>query len=136
MKIRVISFVFLMTILAGCFGPKEGDVPYSVQKKDPESLLNFYRKIIHFRNESPALTYGDIDHSGMHIEEVVSFIRNFQNEELLVLHNVSDVEVTVELKDHNARFRGIAFDTAGGKVAVQQGSLRLPAFTTVILEQN
>jgi hypothetical protein len=72
----------------------------------------------------------------MHIEEVVSFIRNHQNEELLVLHNVSDVEVTVELRDHNARFRRIAFDTAGGKVAVQRGNLRLPAFTTVILDQN
>jgi glycosidase len=118
------------------YSTDETVVPYSVQKKDPESLLNFYRKIIHFRNESPALTYGDIDHSGMHIEEVVSFIRNHQNEELLVLHNVSDVEVTVELKDHNAGFRRIVFDTAGGKVAVQRGNLRLPAFTTVILDQN
>jgi len=111
-------------------------VPYRVQKKDPGSLLNFYRKLIHLRNEQPALTYGDIEHSGMHIEEVVSFKRKYQNEELLVLHNVSDVEVTVELKDHNARYKHISFDTAGGKVAVERGRLMLPAFTTVILKQN
>ena len=41
----------------------------------------------------------------MYIEGVVSFIRKAQNEELLVLHNVSDIETTVELKDNNARFR-------------------------------
>src|SRR3546814_14771356 len=63
------------------------------------SLLNFYRKLIRFRNESPALTYGDIVESGMHIEEVVSLIRIHQNEELLVLHHVSDVALTVELGD-------------------------------------
>jgi alpha-amylase len=118
------------------YSTDETVVPYKVQEKDPESLLNFYRTIIRFRNEHAALTYGDINFSGIHIEEVVSFIRMHQNEELLVLHNVSDVEVTVHLKDHNARFKRIAFDTAGGKVAVESGSLRLPAFTTAIVRRD
>ena len=110
--------------------------PYWVQIEDGGSLLNFYRKIIHTRNRMPSLTYGDIKHSGIHIEEVVSFKRTFENEELLVLHNVSDVEVTVSLGNDNKRFSEVVFDTAGGRVAVEDSDLRLPAFTTVILAQN
>jgi hypothetical protein len=72
----------------------------------------------------------------MHIEEVVSFIRRHQNEELLVLHNVSDVEVTIELTAKNKEFTRIAFDTAGGKLTIKNGGLRLPAFTSVILEHD
>jgi glycosidase len=111
-------------------------VPFSKQDGDPGSLLNFYRKLISFRNTSPALTYGDIDQAGIHIEEIVSFTRKHENEELLVLHNVSDVEVTVNLENANAGFNEIDFDSVGGKVAVENGELRLPAHTTVILKRD
>lgn len=118
------------------YSTDETVIPYRLQEKDPNSLLNFYREVIRFRNGQPALTYGDIEHSGMHIEEVVSFIRNYQNEELLVLHNVSDVEITVGLRDKNGEFNHVIFDTAGGKVSLEQGNLRLPSRTTAILERN
>lgn len=109
-------------------------VPYWTQRNDPESLLSFYRDLIRFRNSRAALTYGEIDHLGMHIEEIVGFSRKHQNEELLVLHNVSDVEVTLELESDHRRFRNVVFETAGGKVSIDQGTIRIPAFTTVILE--
>ncbi|HET9486003.1 MAG TPA: alpha-amylase family glycosyl hydrolase [Chryseosolibacter sp.] len=118
------------------YSTDETVVPFRAQVKDKTSLLNFYRKLIDFRNKQPALTYGDIDHSGIHIEEVVSFIRRHQNEELLVLHNVSDVEVTIELTGTSKEFTRIAFDTAGGRLAIKNGAVMLPAFTTVILDQD
>jgi glycosidase len=111
-------------------------IPYSKQVNNDGSLLNFYKKLIRFRNSSSALTYGNIDHSGIHIEEIVSFKRKHENEELLVLHNVSDVEVTVRLEDKNAAFNEIDFDTFGGKIAVDDGELRLPAYATVILKHD
>lgn len=109
-------------------------VPYRTQRNDPESLLSFYREMIRFRNSREALTYGEIDHLGMHIEEIVGFSRKHQNEELLVLHNVSDVEVTLQLEGDHRRFRNVVFETAGGEVSIDQGTIRIPAFTTAILE--
>ena len=103
--------------------------PYAAQKNDPGSILNFYKNIIHFRNSSRPLTYGDIEPSGTHIEEVVSFKRSYENEELLVLHNVSDVEVTVASEEV---FQKILFSTVG-EVEMEAGELTLPAYTTVIL---
>lgn len=110
-------------------------VPYREQDRDPASLLNFYRNIIRFRNGEPALTYGDIHESGMHIAEIVSFVRKYQNEELLVLHNVSDVEVTIVLKGEHAGFRRIVFDTIAEDLALENDALRLPAFSTAIVKR-
>ena len=94
------------------------------------------RKLIDFRNTSSALTYGNIDHSSIHIEEVVNFIRSYENEQLLVLHNVSDVEVMVKLENGNARFNEIDYVNGAGKIALNGGELRLPAYTTVILKRD
>lgn len=118
------------------YSTDETVVPYKTQVKDPGSLLHFYKNLIRFRNGSPALTYGDIAPAGIHIEEVVSFKRTHQNEELLVLHNLADVEVTIPLENDNSRFAEVIFSTAGVKVGVEDGMIRLPAYATVILEEN
>ena len=107
-------------------------VPYVQQQKDPASLLSFYRKLISFRNSSRPLTYGDIEPSGTHIEEVVSFKRRYENEEILVLHNVSDVEVSVPVEKE---FEDIAFSTVAD-VNADAGLIMLPAFSTVVLERR
>jgi glycosidase len=111
-------------------------VPLAKQKNDEASLHNFYRKLIHFRNSNSALTYGEIDHADIHVAEIVSFIRKHEQEEVLVLHNVSDVEVTVTLPENHSRFNKIDFDTTRGEVALQNGVLKLPAYSTTILKQD
>jgi alpha-amylase len=111
-------------------------VPYNRQKEEKTSLFNFYKRTIAYRNSSSALTYGDIDHSGIKISEVVSFIRRHDDEEVLVLHNVSDVEVTVRMPDTLSRFNSIDYSSEGGKLSIDDGQLRVPAYSTVILTKN
>ena len=88
--------------------------------------------MIRFRNSSRPLTYGDIEPSGTHIEEVVSFKRSYENEELLVLHNVSDVEVTVSADE---AFQKVLFSTVGD-LQLEAGEIILPAYSTVIVGKN
>jgi alpha-amylase len=111
-------------------------VPFSKQQRDSKSLYNFYKTLIHYRNSSDALTYGDIANTGIEADEIVSFIRKKDNSELLILHNVSDVEVTIPLPDRLGRFNEIDFDTEGGKVAIQNGEIKLPAYSTIIIKQD
>jgi len=118
------------------YSTDETVVPYWQQKEDPGSLLNFYRRLVRFRNATPALTYGDIAESGMYIEEIVSFKRTFENEELLVLHNVSDVEVTIVPEGELSAFSKIIFDTGSEKPSTDAGSLTIPAYTTVVLTND
>ena len=107
--------------------------PLSEQKKDPLSLYNIYRELIRYRNESKALTLGGIENTNFSITEVVSFKRKYDNEELLVLNNISDVEITIELSDENEKFDAVVYDS-NKTAALNDGELRLPAYTTVILK--
>jgi alpha-amylase len=111
-------------------------VPFSKQENDQHSLFSFYRKLIRFRNGSPALTYGDISESGIKVKEIVSFIRTHEGNSLLVLHNVSDVEVTLTLDGTAADFTEIEYDSEGGKVSLNEKELKLPAHSTVILKRD
>jgi alpha-amylase len=107
--------------------------PFNKQKDDDHSMYQFYKKLIHYRNGSKALTQGEIENSNLNISEVVSFIRKSGEEEVLVLNNVSDVEVTVKLEGGNAKFDAIDYDS-DGTAKLQDGALVLPAYSTVILK--
>ncbi|HYC86825.1 MAG TPA: alpha-amylase family glycosyl hydrolase, partial [Chryseosolibacter sp.] len=107
-------------------------VPFSKQKDDASSLFNFYKRLIQFRNSSKPLTYGDIDHAGIDIAEVVAFRRIYDGEQALVLHNVSDVEVTITLPEGSGQFKDVIYDM-NGTSKLQDGELTLPAFTTVVM---
>ena len=108
-------------------------VSQQVQEKDPDSMLNFYKKLIQYRNSSKPLTQGDIDFSGINISEIVSFKRTFEEEEEMVIHNVSDVEVTINLEGDNSRFKDIAY-FSNEEPGWNGKELILPAFSTVILK--
>ncbi|MEJ7645502.1 MAG: alpha-amylase family glycosyl hydrolase [Chryseolinea sp.] len=102
------------------------------QKKDPLSLYNCYRKLIHNRNSSEALTRGDLAPSPIDIREVVSFKRISEKEVMLVLHNVSDVEVTIPMVGELTGFDQIVFELPGN-AKLTGGEMKLPAYSTVIL---
>ncbi len=57
----------------------------AAQEKDPDSLLNFYRRLIAFRKETPVALYGDyqeLDHKNKYF---YSYERNYLNKKLLVI---------------------------------------------------
>lgn len=107
--------------------------PLIKQREDPSSLYNFYRKFIQFRNSSEVLTYGGIETVPINIREVVGFIRQQDGKKLLVLHNVSDVEVSIRLENELTAYTTILFD-AGNSVSVEDNEVRLPAYASVILK--
>ena len=76
---------------------------------------------------------GEIENTNFSIVEVVSFKRKYENEELLVLNNISDVEITIALTDENEKFNKVVYDS--NKTAIlEEGELTLPAYSTVIMK--
>lgn len=106
-------------------------VPFSKQKNDPTSIYSYYKNFIAYRNSSKSLTFGTIEEATLPIKEIISFKRVYQNDEVFVVHNLSDVEITIDLPDSLSRFSEIDFQTKQGKLA---GSLlTLPAYSSIIL---
>jgi len=63
----------------------------------------------------------------------VSFTRKYKAQEELVIHNVSDVEVTLKLEGDNQKFTDVAYASTDGFI-LSNGELKLPAFSTLILK--
>ncbi len=116
------------------YSTSETVVPLIEQTKDKSSLYHYYKRLIHLRNASYALSYGELRPSGLKKSTVVSFIRHHQNDEsLLVLHNISQKEVKVSLPDSLRGYKQVYF-SSDVPVEINNGKIVIPAFTTIILK--
>ncbi len=106
-------------------------VPEVAQEKDPNSLLNFYKKWIAYRNSSDALTYGDLELSPFADVRVVSLIRSKGNQKVLALHNLSNEDITIELKLIPG-FKSLDFNS--GNARIEGEKLLLPGYCSVMLK--
>jgi glycosidase len=106
-------------------------VPLSVQKLDKKSIYNFYKDWIEYRNDSEALTYGTIELAPMEMHEIVTFFRIKGDDKLFVLHNISDVEVTVPI-DLDEIYR---LDyTTNPAIELRETEIVMPAYSSAILK--
>lgn len=62
----------------------------AVQEADPNSLLNHYKDLIHLRNNEIALRTGDYQPGSSDARGLYSFMRTYEDEQLLVLVNLSN----------------------------------------------
>ncbi|MGM1046267.1 MAG: alpha-amylase family glycosyl hydrolase [Bacillota bacterium] len=105
------------------------------QLEDPDSLLSRYRLLIQWRNEMPALRNGTINSFTSGDEQVMAYVRRTKEKQALVVHNLSDVEKTVDLaaKSGQPAF-SVLSKTTGDAAALNGSKLTLPPYTTVVLE--
>jgi alpha-amylase len=107
--------------------------PLALQEQDRQSVYHHYKTWIAYRNSSKILTYGNILAVGGLPNEVVGLKRTFENQSVLVLHNISDVEVTITLKNELGEFDAIDFSTNAAN-RLEDATLTLAAYSTVVLE--
>lgn len=82
--------------------PNYSSINVATQENDPDSILNFYRKMVRFRKAHPDLVYGeyaviDLDH-----EKVYAYWRWTADRKYLVLLNFSSDEVTFQVDNRFA----------------------------------
>jgi alpha-glucosidase len=60
------------------------------QERDPRSMLNFYRRLLRVRRQTPALRTGDYQPLHEDIEDYLAFLRTTDQQSCLVVLNYSD----------------------------------------------
>ena len=102
----------------------------AAERADPHSLLSFYRRLIHWRIELPALRDGAIASYPVDGGAISAYTRTDDAQQLLVIHNLSGVQRGVSLPD--ASFRAIIRRTRPG-IRLHGRNLTMPAYSTAIL---
>ncbi len=103
----------------------------AAERADPHSLLCFYRRLIHWRIDLPALRDGAIASYPLDGGAISAYTRGDHDQQLLVIHNLSGLPRTVRLPD--ARFHTVIRRTRPD-VRLHGRDLMLPAFSTTILQ--
>lgn len=74
--------------------------PLSQQKEDSASLYHHYKKFITLRNNSPVLTYGQMEPQEVGPPSLSSFLRIHEEDTLWVIHNLSNKTQQVTIPQH------------------------------------
>ena len=69
------------------------------EKRDGDSILNYYKKLIALRKSSSALKRGDFKPYGSHHPKIFAFNREDKNENFLILLNLSGDMVEYRAED-------------------------------------
>ncbi|NEP19452.1 MAG: alpha-glucosidase [Leptolyngbya sp. SIO4C1] len=84
-----------------------------VQERHPQSLLNTWRRLLHWRRKQPALLAGDI-HLLETEDPLFGFIRQYGGQRLVCLYNLSHAPVSYEMPETLAGCKpvqGLGFET-------------------------
>lgn len=74
--------------------PNYTEVNVEAAEKDPDSLLNYYRKLLRLRKENPVIIYGDYKEHHKNSNRIYVYERNYEGTRLLVTANFSNKNVT------------------------------------------
>ncbi|CAO3422338.1 alpha-amylase family protein [Azospirillum doebereinerae] len=87
----------LPVISGGVFGYER--VNAAVQRRDPESMLNWTERIIRMRKECPEIGWGDFRVLKTGCPEVLALRYDWRNNGVVVVHNLSDAprEITLDV---------------------------------------
>lgn len=70
--------------------PNYPEINVAKQEKDTNSVLNYTRKMIHFRKNNKILVYGDYQIIDINNPNIFAFTRSFEGKKMLILLNFSE----------------------------------------------
>jgi alpha-amylase len=101
--------------------------PLTAQMKDQQSVFNFYRSWISYRNASKVLTSGALESTTFQQSGLISFYRVFEDRRNLVLHNISAADISILVNAGNVDF------ATNPSVQLSEGKLYLPKGASAVL---
>jgi glycosidase len=112
------------------FSTDDPAISVAAQETDPDSLLNWYRKLIALRHARAALAHGETAVLATGDPALLAFVRELPGERLLVLANLANQERSVDLValaglEHAHDL--IADEPVGGEAALAPMQLRVLA---------
>ncbi len=106
-------------------------VPVAVQQKDPESLLNHYKRVIRVKTAHPALLHGRLKAVPTDSAVLESWVMEAPEEKAFVIHNVSSKRTETVALPAGCDMPLVYTSNPGTSVA--DGKITIPPMTSVVL---
>lgn len=110
-----------------------GCIPLDEQLKDPDSLVNHYKQLIHLRCQSEILLFGLLKPISTRIRSLCLFERIYENQSIYVAHNLGSRQQRITIPQE---FNRIIFSTQNEKHSLTNRQLNLKAYSSVVILQE
>ena len=108
------------------------------QMDDKNSLLNFYKEILTIKKRFPEIARGEMTRLDTQNPEICAYTMTWGNRTVLVIHNLSDRELSEDLETLHpgkVKIRGsLLCDSDNSAARIEKGLLTLPPCSTTILQ--
>lgn len=74
--------------------PNYPEINVAAAKENPQSIFYFYQKINQLRKQYPIIVYGDYELVNGEDSEVFAYVRNYDEQQLVVINNFTDQTIT------------------------------------------
>lgn len=79
--------------------PNKKEINAEGNLKDPDSIYNYYKKLIEIRKKYRVISHGSYERVLENIKNIYAFKRKFENQTALVINNLTKEELTIDIKD-------------------------------------
>ena len=76
--------------------PNFKKINVKADSENPDSILNYYKKLIRFRKENTLLVYGAFEDILPDHEKIYAYTRSLDNDKLLIINNVSSEKMDIK----------------------------------------
>lgn len=87
--------------------PNYKEINVAKQEKEPNSVLNFYKKMISIKKENDIFTYGKYDLILENNKQIYAYTRTLDEEKVVVICNLSPSEAVYSYKDIKLTYVGL-----------------------------
>ncbi len=108
---------------------KQSNGTVADQTQDPNSILNYYSKLISFRNRYPQIARGHYEQLNLNRKDLGGFIIEYNNEKTYLIHNNSQETITVSSELFSQLIDSIGMNDA----KLNGNELTVGPYTSVIL---
>jgi len=110
------------------------DINVAAQDKDPNSVLNHFRKMVKLRNNNKVLVYGNYQLLKEEHPDIYAYTRILDDQKMLVLLNFTDHSSTIQLPEAKSIQNTLINNYES--LSIENDNVTLQPYQSVILSLN
>ncbi|HBM16102.1 MAG TPA: glucohydrolase [Lentisphaeria bacterium] len=114
--------------------PNYKTINVEAELKDPDSILNYYKKMISLRKANPAFVYGTVNIIDFNNENVYAYSREYEGKEFLVVCNFRGTHTDFDTKTADLRKAKLLIHNYSSNPHINDSKISLKPFEAMIFE--
>jgi glycosidase len=116
--------------------PNYTQINVAEEEKDSDSILNYYKKMIQLRKDTPALVYGSYTEVDQNNPDVFAYKRELDRKSYLIVCNFKNKTTSLTISPDEIRDKKILINNYTKPPQTTKSGITLEPYQTVVIDVN